>query len=168
MTLTMSTLSSDPGTPRPLWRVLALSGVTLLLYYGWYKWIVQEELRRYTGSGWSGTLCMAPFALGVAVPQLAYGFGDVPGWVPWLSLLGIVWIYIVQYRLYREVNRLYADAGKPEPLTVWWLVVPGLNLVVGLRQIHFLSQFWAMQSGEPARDPLAETLPWLFAAPDLA
>lgn len=164
----MTALSTSPGTPRPLWRVLAFSVATLLLYYGWYKWIVQEELRRYTGTGWSGTLCLAPFVLGVALPQLAYGFGDAPGWVRWLSFAGIAWIYIVQYRLYRDVNRLYADAGKPEPLVVWWLVVPGLNLVVGLRQIYFLSQYWAERSGNETKDPLANLLPWLFAEPESA
>ncbi|MEO0803119.1 MAG: hypothetical protein AAFY57_12685 [Cyanobacteria bacterium J06642_2] len=161
----MALSSESLGKSRPLWQVLLLSGATLLLYYGWYKWIVQEELRHYTGSGWSGTLCLTPFVLGVAAPQLAYFFSDAPGWVRWLSLIGVVWIYIVQYRLYRDVNRLYTDLGKPEPLTVWWLVVPGLNLVVGLRQIHFLSQFWALQSGRAARDPLANFFPWLFAEP---
>ena len=44
------------GKPRPLWRVILLSVATLMLYYGWYKWIIQEELRRYNGFGWSGTL----------------------------------------------------------------------------------------------------------------
>jgi len=159
---------ASPGTPRPLWRVLVLSGATLLLYYGCYKWIVPEELRRYTGTGWSGTLCMAPFVLGIALPQLAYWVGSAPEWMPWLSLSGIFWIYIVQYRLYREVNRLYADAGKPEPLTAWWLIVPGLNLVVGLRQIHFLSQYWAERSGREANDPIADLVPWLFAEPKSA
>ncbi|MEO1134242.1 MAG: hypothetical protein AAFX40_16250, partial [Cyanobacteria bacterium J06639_1] len=93
---------------------------------------------------------------------------DAPGWVRWLSFAGIAWIYIVQYRLYRDVNRLYAEAGKPEPLTVWWLVIPGLNLVVGLRQIHFLSRYWSDRSGQMASDPLAEALPWLFAEPKSA
>ncbi|PLZ94506.1 hypothetical protein CEN44_00590 [Fischerella muscicola CCMEE 5323] len=53
------------GKPRPLWQVILLSVVTGMLYYGWYKWIIQEELRRYNGYGWSGTLCLAPFAEGV-------------------------------------------------------------------------------------------------------
>ena len=48
-------MSSQPfGQPRPLWRVILLSVVTLMLYYGWYKWIIQEELRRYNGIGCSG------------------------------------------------------------------------------------------------------------------
>lgn len=72
---------------------------------------------------------------------------DVPGWFGWFSLLGIAWIYIVQFKLYRTVNELYRQAGMKEPLVVWWIFVPGLNLIVGLRQIHFLSQFWAKEQG---------------------
>lgn len=133
--------------PRPLWRVILLSAVTLLLYYGYYKWVIQEELRQYNGVGWSGALSLLPFVLGVAIPQALVLFDpDVPHWFGAFSLLGIVWIYIVQFKLYRTVNDLYRQAGLREPLVVWWLFVPGLNLVVGLQQIHFLSQFWASQS----------------------
>ncbi|MEG3975872.1 MULTISPECIES: hypothetical protein [unclassified Microcoleus] len=47
-------MSDKPlGKPRSLWRVILLYAVSLLLYYGWYKWIIQEELRRYNGSGWT-------------------------------------------------------------------------------------------------------------------
>lgn len=158
-------MSDKPlGTPRPLWKVISLSVVTLTLYYGWYKWIIQEELRNYKGSGWSGTLCMAPFVLGVAVPQLLRIFDpDVPGWFGWFSLLGIAWIYIVQFRLYRDVNELYREAGMKEPLVVWWIFIPGLNLVVGLRQIHFLSQYWANQQGIIVDDVVADKIPFLSA-----
>ena len=160
----MTLLNRPLGSPRPLWRVILLSGLTLMLYYGWYKWIIQEELRQYYGSGWSGNLCLLPFVLGVAVPQLLVLFDpDVPGQFGWASLFGIVWIYIVQFRLYRTVNKLYQEAGLKEPLTVWWLFVPGLNLIVGLRQIHFLSEFWAMQQGVEVNDPIAKTIPFLSA-----
>lgn len=156
-------MSDKPlGTPRPLWKVISLSVVTLMLYYGWYKWIIQEELRNYKGSRWSGTLCLAPFVLGVAVPQLLRIFDpDVPGWFGWFSLLGIAWIYIVQFRLYRDVNELYREAGMKEPLVVWWIFIPGLNLVVGLRQIHFLSQYWAKQQGIIVNDTVADKIPFL-------
>ncbi|HEY9697733.1 MAG TPA: hypothetical protein V6D10_10750 [Trichocoleus sp.] len=152
------------GKPRPLWRVILLSGLTLMLYYGWYKWIIQEELRRYQGFGWSGTLCLLPFVLGVAVPQILVLFDpDVPGWFGWASFLGIAWIYIVQFRLYCTTNKLYEEAGLKKPLTVWWIFVPGLNLIVGLRQIHFLSEFWANQQGIEVSDPIAKTIPFLSA-----
>ena len=158
-------MSEKPlGKPRPLWRVILLSVVSLMLYYGWYKWILQEELRRYNGTGWSGTLCLFPFVLGVAIPQALRIFDpDVPGWFGWFSFLGIAWIYIVQFKLYNTVNQLYREEGMKEPLIVWWIFVPGLNLIVGLRQIHFLSQFWAMKQGIEVKDNLAESIPFLSA-----
>lgn len=156
------------GQPRPLWKVILFSGLTLLAYYGYYKWVIQDELRRYTGSDWSGAVCLLPFGLGVAVPQALWLLDpDVPGWFGWFSLLGVIWIYRVQFKLYRTVNRLYREAGLPEPLVVWWLFIPGLNLIVGLQQIHFLSQYWARQRGETVQDPIAQRLPFLFAGVSL-
>lgn len=98
-------MSEKPlGKPRSLWKVILLPAATLLLYYGWYKWIIQEELRRYNGTGWSGTLCLLPFVLGVAIPQALRIYDpDVPGWFGWFSFLGIAWIYIVQFKLYNTV-----------------------------------------------------------------
>lgn len=157
--------SQSLGKPRPLWQVITLSLVTGLVYYGYYKWIIQDELRAYTGRGWSGALSLLPFLLGVTVPPaLAWFDPDVPPWFSWFFLGGIVWIYIVQFRLYCTVNRLYQDLGHKPPLTVWWLFVPGLNVVVGLQQIHCLSQFWAMQRQTTIADPIAKALPALFAA----
>ncbi len=157
--------SSKPlGKSRPLGRVLLISVATFLAYYGYYKWVIQDELRRYNGYSWSGAVSLLPFLVGVALPQLLWIFDpDVPGWFGWFSLLGIAWIYIVQFRLYRTVNRLYRDAGLQEPLIVWWLFIPGLNLIVGLQQIHFLSHYWALQQGQPVNDPIAKRLPFLFA-----
>ncbi|MGF1535859.1 MAG: hypothetical protein ACFB4J_05145 [Elainellaceae cyanobacterium] len=154
------------GQPRPLWKVILFSGLTGLLYYGWYKWIIQEELRAYRGEGWSGTLCLAPFVLGVVIPQALWVLDpDVPGWFGWFSLLGVAWIYVVQFRLYRTVNQLYRETGFKAPLVTWWIVVPGLNLMVGLRQIHFLSAYWAMKRDTAVADPLARALPLLFSGP---
>ncbi|MEM8716970.1 MAG: hypothetical protein AAGE92_14550 [Cyanobacteria bacterium P01_G01_bin.4] len=156
-------ISRRTPTPRPLWQVIALSLATGLLYYGWYKWVIQEELRAYNGQGWPGSLCLFPFVLGVTVPPLLATFDpDVPQWFGALSLLGVVWIYIVQFRLYCDVNALYREEGLPEPLVVWWLVIPGLNLVVGLRQIHFLSRFWARKTGQVADDPVVDRIPLMF------
>ena len=152
------------GKPRPLWQVILFSGASLMLYYGWYKWIIQEELRRYNGYGWSGTLCLLPFVLGVVVPQALWVFDpDVPGWFGWFSLLGVAWIYIVQFRLYKTVNELYRQEGLKAPLVVWWIFVPGLNLIVGFRQIHFLSEYWAMKQKITVKDPLAQSIPFLSA-----
>lgn len=157
-------LSKPLGKPRPLWQVILWSVATLMLYYGFYKWIIQEELRHYNRYGWSGTLCLAPFVLGVAIPQALRLFDpDVPGWFGWFSLLGIAWIYVVQFKLYRTINELYRQAEMKEPLVIWWIFVPGLNLVVGLRQIHFLSEFWAKERGIIVKDAIAESIPFLSA-----
>lgn len=162
--MTTSAESPVPGIPRPLWQVILYSGLTGLAYYGYYKWAIQDELRRYRGEGWSGALSLLPFVLGVALPQALWLLDpDVPGWFGWFSLVGIAWIYIVQFRLYRTVNRLYTEVGLKPPLTVWWLFVPGLNLIVGLRQIHFLSEYWARVSQTEVKDAIASAIPLLSA-----
>lgn len=158
--------AASGATPRPLWRVVVFSLLTGLAYYGYYKWVIQDELHHYTGRDFSGAVALLPFLLGVTVPPaLATWDPDVPSAFAWFFLLGVVWIYIVQFRLYCTVNRLYRDAGWAAPLQVWWLFVPGLNLLVGLRQIHFLSQYWQRLQGTVAPDPLAEALPLFFAEP---
>ena len=169
MTVTASTSDRAAlGVPRPLTRVILLSGFTGLLYYGYYKWMIQDELKAHAeaeGLGirvWSGAVCLVPFVLGIVVPlALAQFDPDVPPWFRWLSFSGVVWIYIVQFRLYREVNRLYENEGLKRPLVCWWIIVPGLNLIVGLRQIHFLSQYWARKRGEEAPDRVVEAIPFL-------
>jgi uncharacterized protein (DUF1499 family) len=159
-------LSNPPaGKVRPLWKVILFSIVTLLAYYGYYKWVIQDELKRYTGSDWSGAMCMVPFLLGVAVPQALWLLVPaLPDWVGGLLLLGLGWVYLVQFRLYRTVNRLYREAGLKPPLTIWWMLIPGMNIWVGLRQIHFLSQYWAMKQETPSVDPVSKALPLFFAS----
>ena len=152
------------GKPRPLWRVLLLSAFSLSVYYIWYKWIIQEELRKYNGGGWSGRVCVLPSILGVIFPQVLWILDpDVGSWFGWFSLSGIVWIYIVEWRLYRTVNQLYRQEYGNEPLVIWWLFVPGLNIITGLRQIHFLSQYWAEKQNISVKDPIAENIPLLSA-----
>ena len=98
------------------------------------------------------------------VPQALWIFDPyVPGWFGWFSLLGVAWIYIVQFRLYKTVNELYRQEGLKAPLVVWWIFVPGLNLIVGFRQIHFLSEYWAMKQKITVKDPLAQSIPFLSA-----
>lgn len=160
MTSTISTPAA--GKPRPLTRVILLSIVSGLLYYGYYKWMIQDELRAYGQRVWSGAVCIIPFVLGIALPLLLAQFDpDVPGWFGFLAFSGVGWLYIVQFRLYQEINRLYVEEGRKAPLVTWWIVVPGLNLIVGLRQIHFLSEYWARVSNSPTPDPIAEQLPFL-------
>ncbi len=167
-----SPATSAVGTPRPLTRVILRSVASGLLYYGYYKWMIQDELKAYAAQQsesdeaianvWSGAVCIIPFVLGIVVPLALARFDpDVPSWFSWLAFSGVLWIYIVQYRLYREINRLYVAEGLSAPLVCWWIVIPGLNLIVGLRQIHFLSEYWARRSSEQVSDRVAEVLPFL-------
>ena len=143
-------------------RVILLSVATGLLYYGYYKWKIQDELKAHGERVWSGAVCIIPFVLGIALPLLLAAFDpDVPAGFARFSFLGVLWIYIVQFRLYREINRLYVAQGWNPPLVSWWIVVPGFNLVVGLRQIHFLSEYWARLTDTPTPDPIAEKIPFL-------
>ncbi|MEO0647501.1 MAG: hypothetical protein AAFZ17_15300 [Cyanobacteria bacterium J06650_10] len=166
MTATFSTNNDTLGKPRPLTSVILLSVVTGLLYYGYYKWTIQDELKAHAEkmgeSVWSGAVCIIPFVLGIALPLLlAVLDPDVPSGFARFSFLGILWIYIVQFRLYQEINRLYVAQGWNPPLVSWWIIIPGFNLIVGLRQIHFLSEYWAQLSDTPTADPIAERLPFL-------
>ena len=127
------------GKPCPLRRVIVLSITTLMLYYGWYKWIIQEKLRRSNGYGCPNTLCMLSFVLGVSIPQALWTLvPDVPGWFGWGSLLSMVWIYIVQLRLYRTVNPLYRRDGLKELLRIGWLFYPQFKLNRWLTTNSFL------------------------------
>jgi hypothetical protein len=99
------------------------------------------------------------------------------------------WILAGQVNLYRRVNelcrnssrgsststsaseemeRLYSEQlnGEP-PLWEWWaLLPPPLDVVVGLRQVHFLSEYWRIQRGEAYnKDIIAEELFPFISAP---
>ncbi|KAK3269622.1 hypothetical protein CYMTET_21946 [Cymbomonas tetramitiformis] len=158
-----------PGVPRPVWQVVAFSVPTGLLWYGWYKFAVEEELAAYEKSlgqkpvGYGGYATMGAFVGGLALGPLAEAL-SVPGGAAW-SAVGGLWIYYTQYLLYKRVNLLYSDKGAEEPLTVWWLVFPGFNLLIGLRQLHFLAKFWAEERGEELQDPVADFFPFI-SCPD--
>ena len=78
---------------------------------------------------------------------------------------GALWILLGQVNLYRRVNELCweereaLEISEP-PLYSWWaLLPPPLDVVVGLRQVHFLSEFWRAKRGEEyQKDVLAEEL----------
>jgi hypothetical protein len=77
--------------------------------------------------------------------------------------------------LYHRVNELYEeeqtkhDNGDKEdpPLHAWWaLLPPPLDVVVGLRQVHFLSEYWREKRDEPyQKDVIAEELFPFISAP---
>jgi len=158
-----------PGIPRPVWFTILGSVPTALGWYGYYKFCVEEELFQYelqsgkkvTGCGGYGTLF--PFVFGVLV-GFPLSFLHVPGGELMVQAAG-AWILLGQVNLYRRVNELCKDNAEElglseQPLYSWWaLLPPPLDVVVGLRQVHFLSEYWRIQRGEPYdKDIVAEEL----------
>lgn len=158
-----------PGIPRPVWLTILGSVPTALGWYGYYKFSVEEELYQYelqngqkvTGCGGYGTLF--PFVYGIIIGfpmQLLH----IPGGGTILDAAAL-WILLGQVNLYRRVNEL-CDEIKDEmgldgpPLWEWWaLLPPPLDVVVGLRQVHYLSEYWRVKRGEAYdKDIIAEEL----------
>jgi len=138
-----------------------------IIWYLYYKVLVEEELRE-RGLGIGGYLVIVPFALGLAGG--IYGewtMGSLTNGDPLHDMfssgfyLGFLWIYVNQFFLYQKVNKLYTDEGRPAPLDEFGLVIPGWNFVTGIRQIHFLSEYWARQRGQPhLRDAFTDLFPF--------
>ncbi|KAJ1618741.1 hypothetical protein T492DRAFT_1090687 [Pavlovales sp. CCMP2436] len=179
-----------PPISRPAWLVIAASVPTLLGWYGWYKFSTEEELfweelresGRATGCGGYGTLLPFVYAVGIggAGKLLSVPHAEV------LVEIGSVWILAGQVNLYRRVNEIWATgvptsseielegpgesqavAGGEPPLHAWWaLLPPPLDVIVGLRQLHFLARRNAAGRGEAwAGDAVAETLFPFISAP---
>ena len=160
-----------PGIPRPVWLTILGSVPTALGWYGYYKFSVEEELfqhellteGRVSGCGGYGTLF--PFVYGVLV-GFPLSVLHIPGGELALQASGL-WILLGQVNLYRRVNELCSERtsdlglrdGEP-PLYEWWaLLPPPLDVVVGLRQVHFLSEYWRMERDDPYdKDVVAEEL----------
>lgn len=148
-----------PGLSRPVWLTIAASVPTALGWYGWYKFSVEEELfydelrreGRTSGFGGYGTLILFSWCVVLG------GLGTVAG-VPHADAIidfGAVWILASQVNLYKRVNELLTEesAGaqrlEEPPLYAWWaLLPPPLDVVVGLRQVHFLARYWAGVRGD--------------------
>jgi hypothetical protein len=164
-----------PGIPRPVWLTILGSVPTALGWYGYYKFSVEEELYQYelqsgkpvTGCGGFGTLF--PFVFGILV-GFPFSFLPLPGSGLILEAAGL-WILLGQVNLYRRVNELCTEDTLPSdelstklngqaPVYAWWaLLPPPLDVVVGLRQVHFLSEFWRIKRGEEyQKDAIAEEL----------
>jgi hypothetical protein len=161
----------DPGVPRPPWSVILASLPTGLVLYGYYKFCVEEELlemelaagKKPRGFGGFGTL--GPFTCGLVLGPIAAVL-HLPGGINWATA-GIIFIYYTQFLLYDRVNELYKQEGLEPPLTVWWCwpIFFPFNLIVGLRQVHFLSQYFYRQRGvdTPPNDPVADFFPFIKA-----
>lgn len=160
-----------PGIPRPLWLVILGSVPTGLVWYGYYKFAVEEEMLALeleggkTPRGFGGYGTLGPFTYGLLLGPVA-AFLHLPGGIQWTTL-GIVYIYYTQFVLYDRVNELYRELGEEEPLEVWWClpIFFPFNLIVGLRQVHYLSQYWYKQRGvkAPPQDPVASFFPFIEA-----
>ena len=188
----------SPAVPKPLWVVMLASLPTGLLWYGYYKFVVEEELlqmeleagKEPRGFGGYGTL--GPFTYGILLGPMASAL-HIPGGIYWSSL-GVIFIYYTQLLLCDRVNRLYqededysnlfsvssmmeanpfeeaslpqSNNKPPAPLQVWWClpIFFPFNLIVGLRQIHFLSQYCHKQRGSLSSsvpDPMVEFFPFI-------
>ena len=153
-----------PGIPRPVWLTILGSVPTGLMWYGYYKFSVEEELYQYelqndkpiTGCGGYGTLF--PFVYGILI-GFPLSLLHIPGGETIVSAAGF-WILLGQVNLYRRVNELFMEEKKEPPLHSWWAILPPpLDVVVGLRQVHFLSEFWRVKRGEDYdKDVIAEEL----------
>ena len=151
-----------PGIARPVSMVIFCSVPTLLGWYGYYKYSIEEELFhdeiRTTGfaSGCGGYGTLFPFVYCVLIGGLATLVG-LPGGEEIIGL-GATWILLGQVNLYRRVNELCRESLGEEPLHAWWaLLPPPFDVIVGLRQIHFLARHWAKVRGtEWEVDPVAE------------
>ena len=102
MTVTSSPIATV-GKPRSLTSVILRSVASGLLYYGYYKWMIQDELKTYAeqqfdkssnalSNVWPGAVCIIPFVLGIATPLvLAKLDPDVPSWFGWLAFFSEYW-----------------------------------------------------------------------------
>lgn len=161
----------SPGVPRPLWLVAIGSISSGLLWYGYYKFAVEEELLELelaagkTPRGFGGFGTLGPFTYGLILGPIAAIF-HFPGGIQWATL-AVIFIYYTQFLLYDRVNELYTEEGLEKPLTVWWClpIFFPFNLIVGLRQVHFLSQYWYRQRGleQPPSDPVSDFFPFIKA-----
>ena len=157
-------LTAGPSIPhgraRPLWKVVLLSLATGLLYYGFYKYCIEEELKAMTGRGVGGFLTVVPFTVGVLAPWYATSLGLAQEVGVWMFAAGFAWIAYWQWEFYRRLNSLYREAGMAEPICDTWIVVPGFNLIAGLRAIHFFSEYIS-RNERRLPDPLAAIFPFL-------
>ena len=137
-----------PPIPRPTWLTISMSVPTGLLWYGYYKFSVEEELfqmelretGRVSGAGGYGTLVGFSYAVifgGIfSLLPLTEGFGELI-----LRGAGIL-LLASQVNLYVRVNELCEEVGMERPLHPWWaLLPPPLDVVVGLRQVHYLALY---------------------------
>lgn len=170
--MTIKSPPEVPGLSRPVWLTIAASVPTALGWYGWYKFSVEEELfydelrreGRVTGPGGYGTLVLFSWCIVLG------GLGGIIGLPGAENIIeaGAIWILLSQVNLYLRVNKLMSELPEGEPpLHAWWaLLPPPLDLIVGLRQVHFLAKYWCSVRGDEWRgDQVAEEYFPFISAP---
>jgi hypothetical protein len=165
----------NPGIPRPVTMTILASVPTALGWYGFYKFSVEEELfhdelertGKVTGCGGYGTLFPFVYALMIGTPMAIVPFGPIHNLGATIVEGGGLWILLSQLNLYRRVNELYEESGESAPLHPWWAILPPpLDVVVGLRQVHFLARYWSKRRGEEnKKDYVSEELFPFIASP---
>ena len=76
-------------------------------WYLWYKYQIEDELRRRTGEGLGGAVIVLPFALGLSlgiIGQVLYGSLETLDVFSGAFWAAFVWIYVNQFVLYEKVN----------------------------------------------------------------
>jgi hypothetical protein len=129
---------------------------------------VEEELlqieveagKEPRGFGGYGTLGIFTYGIVLGLIGEILQLPSGPVWVT----LSFIFIYYTQFILYDRVNELYRDEGWEEPLTAWWsipILFP-FNIIVGLRQVHFLAEYFYRKRGiNPPSDPVAVFFPFI-------
>jgi len=110
------------GHPRGIAFVILIGILTLGIYWWYWAYMTQEEMKRHTGQGLGGVL----------------------GLVIWI-LISAVSAFVIP----SEIGNMYARDGQPKPVTGWtglWLfpfgifIIPGI--VWGVKVQGSLNRYW--------------------------
>lgn len=127
------------GKPRGIVFVLLIGLITFGIYFLYWVYKTQQEMKDYSGQGLGGVLGL------------------------------VVWILITPVSAFvipSEIGNLYGRAGKPRPVTGWtglWLFPFGILIIPAIvwfvKVQGSLNRFWESQAGaaaapaEPAMPP---------------
>jgi uncharacterized protein DUF4234 len=128
--------SGPLGHPRGVAFVILIGIITFGVYWIYWAYSTQEEMKRHTGQGLGGVL----------------------GLVIWI-LISAVSAFVIP----SEIGNMYAQDGKPKPITGWtglWLFPFGIfliPLIVWFVKVQRrLNEYWeAKQAGATAAPPVA-------------
>jgi hypothetical protein len=106
---------------------------------------------------------VGPFTYGLLLGPIAKLI-SFPGGYEW-SIPSIMFLWHSQFLLHTRINDLYQEEGLQKPLQAWWClpVFFPFNVIVALRQVHFLSQYFFRRRGmdTPPPDPVSEFFPFI-------